>query len=912
MGLPIPRWGRKKACVQQKRRQPRKATQELNGLCVLLAGDFQEKAFLNLTDIVESKLNQSGQLRSKRSYEIHHADTDVESAAVHVGGFTGSATSTCLDRDTPKCRGKGGTDGGLEPGHKIFNANNNNNNMAEEEEEDDSDLRTEIAIVLDGSGSIEPEDFERAKEFIYNVLKTFYAKCFECAFALVQYGTVIQTEFDLQDSWNANTALAKVQAVTQVGNVTRTASAIQHVLDSIFSESHGSQKNAAKIIVVLTDGEIFLDPMNLTTVINSKRMAGIDRYAIGVGNAFNKMKALDELRLIASDPDETHLFQVTNYSALNALLLTLQQKIIGIEGTTGDVLEFELAQSGFSTHLLDDRYILFGAVGAFDWSGGILLYEIASKTAVFLNESKEMTGGRNSYLGYSMAAVSTRQGALIVAGAPRHSMTGRVMVFEGDLLKQTLHGEQIGSYFGAELCPLDIDQDGLTDYLLVGAPFFHVFGEEGKVYIYRLDIEANLFALEGDLSGHPAVAFASFGFAMASIGDVDQNGYGDVAIGAPLENHKADPNSFGSLYIYNGKRDGIWSSFSQRITAAQVGPGLMHFGRSVAGGLDFTGDGLPDITVGSLGRVTLLCSRPVLRLDAIMEFTPERISNFYNSSTVGAKLCFHRTFPLETARPGAQNLIIHFTVDVDVEMEKKRVQFEDHTTTLSREISLTEHPCAELQLHVLPCNNDCFSSVALQLSYRLHSSSEDLNDPMPILDIYQKSERRFQLPYKDDCDNKTVCTPRLTLAVLTEKTLVVGATKELTMSLHLANTGDNSHLTSLVLEYPDNLSFKKVQEHSNPSSGGELSEDRPSSATIDCDAPKPTKPRFSSLNCKIGHPVFRTTANFSVIWQLEERKFPGDSPSITVNLSNINPNSRALIEEHFFNAKYAFSTFLSR
>lgn len=32
---------------------------------------------------------------------------------------------------------------------------------------------------------------------------------------------------------------------------------------------------------------------------------------------------------------------------------------------------------------------MFGAVGAFDWSGGILLYDLAAKKAVFLNESKE-------------------------------------------------------------------------------------------------------------------------------------------------------------------------------------------------------------------------------------------------------------------------------------------------------------------------------------------------------------------------------------------------------------------------------------------------------------------------------------------------------------------------------------------
>lgn len=46
---------------------------------------------------------------------------------------------------------------------------------------------------------------------------------------------------------------------------------------------------------------------------------------------------------------------------------------------------------------------------------------------------------------------------------------------------------QIGSYFGSEIAPLDIDGDGITDNLLVAAPMFFSGGlEKGKVYIYRV------------------------------------------------------------------------------------------------------------------------------------------------------------------------------------------------------------------------------------------------------------------------------------------------------------------------------------------------------------------------------------------------------------------------------------------
>lgn len=46
---------------------------------------------------------------------------------------------------------------------------------------------------------------------------------------------------------------------------------------------------------------------------------------------------------------------------------------------------------------------------------------------------------------------------------------------------------QIGSYYGSEIAPVDIDDDGVTDNLLVAAPMFFSGGwEKGKVYIYRV------------------------------------------------------------------------------------------------------------------------------------------------------------------------------------------------------------------------------------------------------------------------------------------------------------------------------------------------------------------------------------------------------------------------------------------
>ncbi|XP_059573491.1 integrin alpha-E [Alligator mississippiensis] len=895
------------ACLQKKRRQAFSTVEDLNGICSLLTPEFQDKAFLNLANIIENKLNSSDQSSSSNKDNVNviepddfistHTPLGIRSTGNHPRDDLGS--EHVMKENPPNKEG----------GHRDENSDKNNNSYEPGmEEDDDMYAGTEIAIVLDGSGSIEPEDFERAKAFIYTMMETVYKKCFECNFALVQYGMDIRTEFDLRDSWNTSATLQKIQNVIQLRNVTRTASAIQHVLDFIFNEDRGSQKNAVKIMLVLTDGEIFMDPLNLMDVISSSSMEGIDRYAIGVGNAFNKPKALDELRLIASDPDEAHLFRVTNYSALDGLLAMLQQKIIPIEGTAGDAMEYELAQAGFSAQIFNKANLLLGAVGAFDGSGGVLRYEPVTKTAVFLNESKdEVKGAQYSYLGYSVAGANAQDGALYISGAPRHSMTGKVLVFQKDRLKETLQGEQVGSYFGSELCPVDLDQDGVTDLLLVGAPLYHIHGEEGRVYVYHLEKESGSFTSAGHLHVQLSSAFARFGFALASVGDINRDGYVDIAVGAPLEDQLSSSSAFGSVYIFNGNHDGIRSPFSQRIRAVDVSPRLQYFGQSIDGGFDFTADGLTDITVGSLGNVVVLRSRPIINFNITMKFTPEEILVLDNSSTIIAELCFSIISPLEASQQGSLHSYIHYTVDLDWKMQKKRAQFEDQKTSLS-EVFGNNSTCSELQFYVLPCDYNCFSSITLKVNYQLHYETEIVDHAAPMLDRYGESNVYFQLPYKKDCNSKPTCAANLTLKSQLQcdshtssacSELVVGHTKELTLNISLTNSGDDSYLTTLVLTYPTNLQFKKMIPE-------------PSSPAIRCGPPKPSTSSFSSMDCGIGHPTFKATANFSVIWQLDKTLVPYKFANITVNITNINEDSKSLIKEHILCVRYAFSAVLTK
>ncbi|EPY90159.1 integrin alpha-E [Camelus ferus] len=640
-----------------------------------------------------------------------------------------------------------------------------------------SNLGTEIAIILDGSGSIDPPDFQRAKDFISNMMKNVYEKCFECSFALVQYGAVIQTELDLQDSQDVTASLARVQSITQVGNVTKTASAMQHVLDNIFTPSHGSRRKASKVMVVLTDGDIFGDPLNLTTVINSPKMQGVERFAIGVGDAFKNNKTYEQLKLIASETPEAHAFKVTNYMALDGLLSKLQQSIIRVEGTVGDAPHYQLAQVGFSAQILDEGQVLLGAVGAFDWSGGVLLYDTNKCRGHFLNQTVvDAKAAQYGYLGYSVAVLHKPSGFAYVAGAPRHRQRGAV--FELQEGRETdfvpvLEGEQMGSYFGSELCPVDIDMDGTTDFLLVAAPFYHVQGEEGRVYVYRVNKQDGSFSLEHELIGHSRLIYARFGFAMATVGDISQDKLTDVAIGAPLEDFGADDGAgFGSVYIYNGRSTNqlvnLSTSWSQRIRASVVAPGLHYFGMSVAGGLDFSGDGLADITVGALGRAAVLRSRPVVPLSMSMNFTPNSLPIGFSGS-VNACLWFEISSETTAAKSGLRETALNFTLDLDVMMPRKRLQCLDERACQGSLQDWDAGPRLCKPFLLIPtegqlCQEDCFSNISIKVSYQLQTPEGRRDHPQPVLDLYTEPSTIFQLPYEKACKNKLFCVAELQLA----------------------------------------------------------------------------------------------------------------------------------------------------
>lgn len=84
---------------------------------------------------------------------------------------------------------------------------------------------------------------------------------------------------------------------------------------------------------------------------------------------------------------------------------------------------------------------------------------------------------------------------------------------------------------------------------------------------------------------------------MTSLGDINLDGFGDFAVGAPYDG----PNGRGAVYVYHGSKRGPLVKPSQIIYPEDLPETgfLSTFGFSLSGGIDLDGNLYPDLVVGA-------------------------------------------------------------------------------------------------------------------------------------------------------------------------------------------------------------------------------------------------------------------------------------------------------------------------
>ena len=161
----------------------------------------------------------------------------------------------------------------------------------------------------------------------------------------------------------------------------------------------------------------------------------------------------------------------------------------------------------------------------------------------------------------------------------------------------------LNQHFGVSVANIgDLNGDGITD-IVVGE--WLAGSGEGAIHILLMNndgtVSSSIEINNNTINGHVVTNLDFFGSSIANIGDLNNDGISDIAVGAP-GNDDGDNYNDGAIYIMFMNRDGTVSDTIKISDNTTNGPDLNtfdYFGRSIANIGDLNGDGVMDIAVGA-------------------------------------------------------------------------------------------------------------------------------------------------------------------------------------------------------------------------------------------------------------------------------------------------------------------------
>ncbi|XP_059041044.1 integrin alpha-7 isoform X1 [Mustela lutreola] len=446
----------------------------------------------------------------------------------------------------------------------------------------------------------------------------------------------------------------------------------------------------------------------------------------------------------------------------------------------------------------DSHYLLFGAPGTYNWKGTARVELCAQGSAdlAHLDDGPYEAGGEkeqdprlipvpaNSYFGFSIDSgkgLMRAEELSFVAGAPRANHKGAVIILRKDSASRLvpevmLSGERLTSGFGYSLAVADLNNDGWAD-LVVGAPYFFERQEElgGAVYVYlnQGGHWAGVSPLR--LCGSPD---SMFGISLAVLGDINQDGFADIAVGAPFDGD-------GKVFIYHGSSLGVVVKPSQVLEGEAVG--VKSFGYSLSGGLDVDGNHYPDLLVGSLADMAVLFrARPVLHVSHEVFIAPRAIDLEQPNCAAGHSVCVDlRVCFSYIASPRSYSPIVALDYVLDGDTDRRLRGQVPRVTFLSRGPDDPKHQasgtvwlkhqhdrvCGDTMFQLQENVKDKLRAIVVTLSYSLQTPrlrrqapGQGLPPVAPILNAHQPSTQRAEIHFlKQGCGEDKICQSNLQL-----------------------------------------------------------------------------------------------------------------------------------------------------
>ncbi|PKK32168.1 collagen alpha-1(XXVIII) chain-like [Columba livia] len=184
----------------------------------------------------------------------------------------------------------------------------------------------ELVFVIDSSESVGPDNFNIIKTFMKTVIDKVSANHATARIGIVNFSHKVELVSSLNQYTTKEHLKSTVDKMPYLGEGTYTASAIQESIQ-LFQAARPAVR---KVAVVITDGQADTrDKVQLDTVVREAHATNIEIFVIGIVQRTDPHydDFLKEMQLIATDPDDEHVYQIDDFMTLSALENKLITKI---------------------------------------------------------------------------------------------------------------------------------------------------------------------------------------------------------------------------------------------------------------------------------------------------------------------------------------------------------------------------------------------------------------------------------------------------------------------------------------------------------------------------------------------------------------------------------------------------------